>query len=148
MRTTFDIDPITYYFRKTIQLDGDPADIDATFFTLIDDGAIFYVNGHDVRRLRMPDGEVDWQQPSSDGIGNATIEGPFTIPQEYLVRGENVMAVEVHQRRVGSSDLVFGMELSATATLSDPEFENRQQLLDGLRITEIGSSEERLKATL
>ena len=58
IRTDIDIDSgaITFYFRKTIQLDADPAEIDATFFTMIDDGAIFYVNGNEVLRLRLPDG--------------------------------------------------------------------------------------------
>ena len=66
-----------------------------------------------------------------------TIEGPFAIPREYLLRGENVIAVEVHQQSASSSDLVFGMDFSATVTRHDPQVDDRQRLLDSLRITEL-----------
>ncbi len=48
-----------------------------------------------------------------------------------------MIAVEVHQGSLGSSDLVFGMEFSSTVTHQDAQFNNRQRLLDNLRITEI-----------
>ena len=138
IRTDVDIDggTVTFYFRKTIQLDADPTTIAATFFTMIDDGAIVYVNGNEALRLRLPDGPVDWQQFAS-GVTNASVEGPYTIPSEYFVRGDNVIAVEVHQSSTNSSDLVLGMDFSASVTYEDPQFDKRDRLVNDLRISEV-----------
>ena len=38
-------------------------------------------------------------------------KGPFTVPADALVAGENVVAVEVHQINPTSSDIVFGLTL-------------------------------------
>src|SRR5206468_9145760 len=37
----------------------------------------------------------------------------FALPPDSLVSGDNVMAVEVHQANANSSDIVFGMSLTA-----------------------------------
>lgn len=48
-----------------------------------------------------------------------------------------MIAVEVHQQAASSSDLVFGMDFSATVTRHDPQVSDRQRLLDSLRISEV-----------
>ncbi|MFT6862514.1 MAG: hypothetical protein ACJAVK_001072 [Akkermansiaceae bacterium] len=51
--------PITTYYRTTFNLE-DPADWE--FFqvqTRADDGAVFYLNGHEVHRENMPRGFID-----------------------------------------------------------------------------------------
>lgn len=45
-------------------------------------------------------------------MGDAAWEGPFTIPAGSLAAGDNVLAVEVHQTSTGSSDIVFGCDLT------------------------------------
>ncbi|MBN2476320.1 MAG: lamin tail domain-containing protein [Pirellulales bacterium] len=121
---------MTYYFRTHFTLDADPASVVLTMSTLIDDGAIFYLNGQQVYQLGMG--------PPVRSVGDADPEGPFTLPTGSLRQGDNVLAVEVHQTSDTSSDVVFGMTLDATITVSeDARVAQAMALLDGLRVTEI-----------
>lgn len=90
----------TYYFRGTFQVAGPPADQVFTFRSVLDDGAVVYVNGAEVSRINMPAGVIDYSTMASAAVANATFAGPFTIPSSALVAGNNVMAVEVHQTTV------------------------------------------------
>ncbi len=137
LETEFPLGDITYYFRKQLEIDENPADLISEFSTIIDDGAIVYINGQEVLRLRMPNGEIDFEQTANGNVNEAQLEGPFAIPAEVWTRGANVIAVEVHQVRQNSSDLVFGMDLAASVISNNPAIENQQAIVDGLRITEI-----------
>ena len=48
-----------------------------------------------------------------NSVGDAAVEGPFTIPLSALVDGTNFIAVKVFQQALGSSDITFGYELTA-----------------------------------
>ena len=102
----------TYNFRSAFQLDEDPLGVELYFRPVIDDGAVIYLNGEEVLRLRMPAGEIDSGTFASASVSNADYEGPFLIAGNALRRGVNLVAVEVHQRTSGSSDVVFGLEAS------------------------------------
>jgi hypothetical protein len=129
---------MTYYFRKHFTLDSDPDDItEFELFTVIDDGAVFYINGIEVLRLGMPDGTIQHTTRAGRSVGNADYEGPFIISTEHLLAGDNVIAVEVHQTSTTSSDIVFGLGLDAVVATSDESFTDALALLDGLRITEL-----------
>ncbi|MCA9262595.1 MAG: lamin tail domain-containing protein [Planctomycetales bacterium] len=54
-----------------------------------------------------------------------------------LHNGDNVLAVEVHQQSEGSSDVVFGMTVSATTIPDVGSQTNNELLMQHLRITEI-----------
>lgn len=95
--TPLNRDVNTYYFRGSFQIDGDPAAKVVSFRPVVDDGAVFYVNGAEVRRMNMPTGAVSFATMASAAVGDATFSGPFTIPSGNLVAGQNVLAVEVHQ---------------------------------------------------
>jgi hypothetical protein len=111
----------TYYFRTTFDFQGDLEGATLKLRHVIDDGAVFYLNGEELYRYNMPDGDVTFATPSSTGIGNAVFAGPLVVPSGDLKLGENVLAVEVHQFTPGSNDIVFGAELVAEVTLPDPE---------------------------
>lgn len=137
LRTDFSIGAMTYYFRKTVVFDTIPNAFDVQFQTIVDDGFVVYVNGQEVRRQGMPNGPIDASTQASRSINEAGLEGPFTTPASVWRRGENVIAVEVHQVNLGSSDLVFGMSLEATGILEQNERQNLVGLLDQLRVTEL-----------
>ncbi len=105
----------TYYFRTTFDIPStvDLDDIALEMQTIIDDGAIVYINGLEVYRMRMPGGEIKHSDFASETVSVAEYEGPFNIPTESLREGENLIAVEVHQTNADSSDIVFGLELNA-----------------------------------
>ncbi len=113
--TQLDIGALTCYFRKQFYLNADPAadTITLTANTVIDDGAIFYLNGVEVLRIGMPTGTIEHSRLADRIVDNAVFEGPFTIDASHLNAGANTLAVEVHQSRTTSSDIVMGMTLEA-----------------------------------
>ena len=110
---------ITYYFETDLNLTKNDIDeITALKLVhLIDDGAIFYINGLEVNRFKMPDGIINSETRATRG-GDAVVEGPVDIPKEALLVGLNRISVSVHQSSPGSSDIIFGMQLLAERELS------------------------------
>jgi hypothetical protein len=104
----------TYYFRATFDNSfPSTSGMLLSMRTIIDDGAVFYLNGAEVFRLGMPAGAISYTTFASRTVDDAIWEGPFELPVDALRSGENVMAVEVHQVNAISSDIVFGMTLEA-----------------------------------
>ncbi|MEZ5303595.1 MAG: lamin tail domain-containing protein, partial [Verrucomicrobiales bacterium] len=113
--TEVNIGTPTHYFRHAFNVDADPANVALELSLLIDDGAVVYLNGTEIYRVRVTDDPVSFSS-SSGTIVNATWEGPFAIPSDALVNGENVLAVEVHQNTPASVDMVFDLILDAEIT--------------------------------
>ncbi len=113
----------TTYFRTHFNYAGPLAGVTLQATIMIDDGAIFYLNGQEIpnSRLRMPTGAVNFSTISPTNIGNATVE-VIPLDATRLVAGDNVLAVEVHQNHTGttqgSSDITFGLKLDAMGTVS------------------------------
>lgn len=82
---------------------------------LVDDGAVFYLNGREVQRVRMPEGKVvPGTRPSVKAGGSSGLERAFVdfeVPGEAFADGRNTLCVSVHQADAGSSDLVLDVEL-------------------------------------
>jgi hypothetical protein len=110
----------TRYFRKTFVVDGDPATAALVLRTVLDDGAVFYLNGSEVLRLNLPAGTISHTTCSVTNVIEAGLSGRYPISTLNLVEGTNVLAVEVHQAATGSGDIVFGAELSLTLTNNLP----------------------------
>ena len=111
--TALTIGRTTYYFRTHFDFSGQPGTVSLKLRTVLDDGAVFYLNGVEVFRLRLAAGPVSYNTLTSDLVSDAAWEGPFTIPTSSLLAGDNVFAVEVHQNATNSSDIVFGCELTS-----------------------------------
>ena len=107
----------TYYFRTTFVLPSLPAGGSLVLSNILDDGAVFYLNGKELHRQGIEPGPVDFNTVGSDfrspgtAVGDAAWAGPFLLPSNTLVIGTNVLAVEVHQVNTTSSDIVFGCRL-------------------------------------
>jgi uncharacterized repeat protein (TIGR01451 family) len=112
---------ITTYFRKTINIVNPLAYTNFRFKVERDDGYVLYVNGIEMSRNNMPAGAVAHGTLASADVNDAVIT--FTVPNTTFIAGNNVIAVEVHQRSAGgtgSDDLSFNLELTAlTGTSSD-----------------------------
>lgn len=107
----------TMYFRTKFNWSGATADAKLSLRHVIDDGAVFYLNGTEVHRFGITAGVV--VDATTDAASHEQfIEGPFAISGATLVEGENVLAVEVHQSGASSSDIVFGAELTASVPSS------------------------------
>ncbi len=82
-----------------------------------DDGAVVYLNGQEIGRIYMPDGDIDYNTLATTTVHSTPVITVFSeISPNYLVEGENILAVSVHQVTDTSSDIVFDLELEATRT--------------------------------
>jgi glycosidase len=103
-----------YYFRTQFTPPTNLENLVIVASNLIDDGAVFYLNGSELFRYNMPTGAV-----SATTFATNTVEADsfvtFNIAGELLQPGDNVLAVEVHQATADSSDVVFGCSLNAIA---------------------------------
>lgn len=99
----------TYYFRKTFNMSTRLSDDDIlTFNYQIDDGMMLYVNGHEVGGYYVTSGSK-YEDYTTDGHYESTepYVGSLTIPHEYLVQGENQIAVEIKNTSAASTDMWF-----------------------------------------
>ncbi len=100
----------TYYFRTSFDLPPHAQQATLRLGHVIDDGAVFYLNGQEVGRPGMPDGLISYETFASESVNNATYKS-LTLPAELLRDGANTLAVEVHQILDSSNDVVFGAEV-------------------------------------
>lgn len=113
-QTTNGAQIITYYFRTSLTLTSNPTALAIMASNVIDDGAVFYVNGREVQRVAMPTTAISYTTEATrqDDI-SAHGADIFTIPSSNFVQGVNRIAVELHQGGIPSSDGIFGMKLFA-----------------------------------
>ncbi len=111
-----DTDQLTYYFRTTFAYSGRTTGARISVDQILDDGAVYYLNGQEIGRSGMPTGTVTFTTVAGRTTGDAVEElAVITTSGSALVQGTNVLAVEVHQINTTSSDLVFGMRLNISA---------------------------------
>jgi len=106
----------TTYFRHSFEVTEASNYTDLDLGLLRDDGGVVYLNGQEIVRSNMPAGEISWSTFSSSivGGGDETTFFPYTIDPGLLVEGANLLAVEIHQCNLTSSDLGFDLELNGT----------------------------------
>ncbi len=76
-----------------------------------DDGAVIYLNGKEIHRLRVPEGEIDYSEYQGQLATNERDFFLFSIDPASIVKGDNVLAVSVHQSSARSSDLALDFEI-------------------------------------
>lgn len=106
--------PITYYFRKSFDAGGSVSDVTSLALrTIVDDGAVVYLNGQEIWRFNLPAGEITSTTRAVTAIAGTDESRWRTIdlPVDALRTGQNVITVEVHQDLPGSSDLSFNLDL-------------------------------------
>ena len=108
----------TTYFRTSFTLTTNyPAGTSLVISNVVDDGAIFYLNGKEILRKGMPAGNVNYATLASAAVGDATCTAASVVVTN-LIKGKNVMAVEVHQ--VGNPDPDTDVTFATLLTLSTP----------------------------
>ncbi|MEC0329445.1 glycoside hydrolase family 92 protein [Paenibacillus macerans] len=108
------------YFRKTFEV-ADTAGILELDATLVrDDGAVVYLNGHEVIRTNMPTGPVSYNTYANATVNDERDRNVFQIDPSLLVKGTNVLTVEVHQVNATSSDIAFDFGLVAVKEMAKP----------------------------
>lgn len=119
---------ITTWFRRNFVID-DPGRISAARIGLLrDDGALVHLNGREIHRLNLPAGTITPQT-----LASATVAGTdeltyydLDVAPSLLAAGTNVLAVEIHQASLNSTDIAFDLRLVTDIT---------RQLDPGIRLT-------------
>lgn len=111
------------FLRRTFEL-ANAASVPALTLDLrSDDGCIVWLNGHEVARVNMPDGEPAFQSTSLAASGEpniASVELPS--PAEFLRTGTNVLAVQAFNAALsGSSDFLIAVALSSPLDQTPPQ---------------------------
>jgi hypothetical protein len=98
------------YFRKTFTVTDSAAYPSYIFNVKRDDGFVLYLNGTEIGRNNMPAGT-----PAHATFASANVEEEvitINIPASSLRNGTNVLAAEVHQSNLTSTDLSFDLKLT------------------------------------
>jgi len=109
-----------YYFRKTLELESTRGVALLHLEYLIDDGCVVYLNGKEINRHNIREGEVTYATWAKPGVG-APEESQWyssTASAADLRPGKNTIAVEVHQVEPSSSDLAFDLKIFCSGWLS------------------------------
>ena len=101
---------ITTYFRHSFNVPDPAAVLNLTVELLRDDGGIVYLNGSEILRSNMPSAGVDYLTLATASANETAFE-PKALDPAVLLSGENVLAVEIHQRSATSSDIGFDLSL-------------------------------------
>ena len=116
----------TFYFRRTFNVANPSQFGDLSLQLLRDDAGIVYLNGGEIfRSPNLPAGELAYNFVTS---GNAPPDN--TIDTTNIVNGAsllvsqvsdaNLLAVEIHQQALSSSDVSFDLELIAGSAQPPP----------------------------
>lgn len=111
---------ITTYFRKHFTVDDTSIYKNLILRIQRDDGAVIYLNGKEVYRTNMPSGVIKYDtlaMKALAGIDEASFEKTI-IDTSFLKKGDNVIAVEIHQVCPSSSDISFDFQLIGDKTSS------------------------------
>ena len=110
----------TTYFRTSFEVENLDDSNAGQITAGIDDGAILYLNGHEIGRYNLPDDkEIPYDSYGEDlgmSDANESDDKVFYLTADdmsHLVEGTNVLAAEVHQDRPSSSDLFFDLEFKS-----------------------------------
>ena len=104
---------VTTYFRKRFTAPDAAAFASLQLRLVRDDGAVVYLNGREIFRDNLPSGVVAFNSLATNAIGGADEMTPLdaTVPVTGLLTGTNVLAVEMHQSSISSSDIGFDLAL-------------------------------------
>jgi hypothetical protein len=103
---------ITIYFRRAFLATGVSTYTNLTLRLLRDDGGVVYLNGSEIfRSPTMPAGLISYGTFSGSAPDNTVDTNDATAALGWLNEGTNVLAVEIHQSDLGSSDISFDLQL-------------------------------------
>ncbi len=128
MATTISFGPdannkaITYYFRRDIDIDTALLPDTVEFGLRRDDGGVVYLNGVELFRSNMPNGTFtcDSTAPATIAGGDETTFYTYLVPKSVFNQGVNLLAVEIHNRDVFSSDLGFDLYIKTPPFFNSP----------------------------
>jgi len=111
----------TTYFRRTFAV-GNPLDFaSVSVWLLRDDAGVVFINGNEV--LRSPNLPALPSVITNRQLATATGENSIdtaTVSPTSLLAGDNLVAVEIHQQSLTSSDISFALSLTGNPAPGRP----------------------------
>ena len=107
---------ITAYFWTQFNFAGDLNNSDLFLIGKADDGAVVYLNGTELQRIRMPAAptEITHSTFANVIIGDGDPRDRLLLPQpQALQSGDNLLALSLHQATLTSRDLTMGYQVYA-----------------------------------
>ncbi|WP_431805458.1 fibrinogen-like YCDxxxxGGGW domain-containing protein [Microbacterium paraoxydans] len=104
--------PLSAQFRKSFTVTSAATVTNAKVSLIANDGAVVYLNGRELGRVRMPSGTVTQNTYATAAVTEASAAGTravFTVPAGVLTEGTNVLAVSVHANFRTTADLGFDL---------------------------------------
>jgi len=130
----------TTYFRKEFNIDNPDGIFELSFQLKRDDGTVVYLNGIELHRSNVADGNLKYEDRATDSARPESEILTFsTEPQPGDLRtGKNIIAIELRQRTASSSDM--GVDLAVAASATDPA------TIPPLTLTESGTVKVRVRS--
>ena len=139
IQTPLSSGPNTYYFRTHFNWSYETENIAFVVTNYLSDGAVYYLNGAEVRRVRMPAGSISYSSNASETnspVGHADI---LSFPGNALLLGDNILEVGTHQAPASADDMVFGLSFTAATefpvVIVDPALPADQTVIGGQPVT-------------
>lgn len=113
---------ISTYFRRAFNVTASETVTGFRFRVIRDDGVAVYLNGSELFRDNLPAGALSFGTLASTTFGPPE-ESTFMVTNlaaNSLTAGTNLLACEIHQGAVDSSDISFELELTAVRSVLAP----------------------------
>ena len=119
------------FLRKTFSMSSIPSDLRLRASVDWDDGFIMWINGERVLDKDEPDGTPLHTSLASDYHQSGVFETEaLPDPTEYLELGANVIAVQVFNKSLSSSDCKINVELVSFKKVADTKFSHDRGFYD------------------
>lgn len=119
----------TYYLRTHFSWEFDSAGAGILISNYLSAGAVFHLNGSEIKRVRMPAGSVSYSTQATGGPAQPGTAELIDLPTGALVVGDNLLEVEVHPAAGAGASLVFGLSMTASDSFA-PRIEDPSQPAD------------------
>ncbi len=117
----------TVFLRKHFEVIN-PGDLQSlTLNAACDDGFICWINGIMVMRFNVPEGELPYNGYATTAVNPDPAvfnDYPILDPRSFLKVGSNIIAIQLFNTTLGSSDIVWDASLSYTGDLEAPIISN------------------------
>ena len=125
---------ITTYFRRVFNVASESSYASLDLSLICDDGAVVYLNGTEIYRNNLPpqntNPTIGHTVFANNGTTNENNWNNITLCNGVLLAGQpNVIAVEIHQASLASSDISFNLRLKGNTTGSCPVVLTRKPYL-------------------
>ncbi len=136
-----------YYFRHLFSIGSLNIEDIYTLHLMVDDGAVVYINGNEIGRYLIGTSTIYFGTTSKPSY-NSPDYVEFSIPASYLVEGENVLSVEVHQESLKSTDLYLDAQITRRIEPSSEFYPESEIILTAEKSLTVTAEYRQLETTM